>query len=529
MARRNIQALVIDDDRAQQRLIQRRLDSADAAVTATVVNNLDAFVAELQRGRWDAVVLDYHLCNVTAVDVLRRHAASLADAAVLVISASADQAIVIEALREGAIDFVPKEQATEPGVLATAIRNAVSRIRGQRLERRSMERRCRQLHREAETDALTGLSNRAHYDRCVREGRWRGDRRHQVCAMIDIDHFKQVNDTHGHAAGDQALQDVARLLRRSVPDGSTVVRLGGEEFAVVIAERDESAAFAWAEAFRERVSRYVIQHENNAFSVTVSLGLTRPNLVEEQQPPLALADELLYTAKDMGRNTVATPQIARLNRAVAKVRSDPTLKTVLQRRRRLLELLQSPRRPIQFEHIGRHGDQVAVVAAGLACRLGLPGTAVSAIRTAAALHDIGKAIIPETVLAHPGRLSSAQWVLMNRQAWFGAWVAQQLGAKPLVSWLVANHRTRFDEERDLNSPPQGRSRITRDVALLAAGILGVADSVATMRAERSHSPAKPEPQIRGELGRLSGQQFHPEAVQTFMRLSNTRHSIRLAA
>lgn len=157
---------------------------------------------------------------------------------------------------------------------------------------------------EAETDALTGLANRrrvmAELDRLVIHARMA--QMPMVVVLFDIDHFKRVNDTHGHPAGDAVLQQVARIAKAQARDSDLVGRVGGEEFVWAIPAASESMARAMTERLRRTIaSESAI---GDVPPVTISLGYTAIQPGDTALSMFARADEALYDAKHSGRNRV---------------------------------------------------------------------------------------------------------------------------------------------------------------------------------------------------------------------------------
>jgi two-component system cell cycle response regulator len=122
--------------------------------------------------------------------------------------------------------------------------------------------------------------------------------------MVDIDHFKQVNDRHGHAAGDQALVEIARRLRGALRSGDLVARLGGEEFAVLLPNANVADARALCERLRDAVAAVPVMLAQAAHGVTISIGVTTYVPPESMDNALSRADVRLYGAKTAGRNRV---------------------------------------------------------------------------------------------------------------------------------------------------------------------------------------------------------------------------------
>jgi len=163
------------------------------------------------------------------------------------------------------------------------------------------------LQRRATTDALTGLANRRHLmaaiDTEVRRARRTG--RALSLAILDIDHFKRINDTHGHPGGDAVLREIAALLRETTRDTDLLGRIGGEEFAVLMPETDTAQAERACERLRAAVARRTIDLASGvATRVTISTGVALLSAEEAGDQLLARADGALYEAKSGGRNQV---------------------------------------------------------------------------------------------------------------------------------------------------------------------------------------------------------------------------------
>lgn len=172
---------------------------------------------------------------------------------------------------------------------------------------RELTRAYKLLQVQAETDALTGLSNRRHFlERLDGElERYRRYQRPLSVAMIDIDHFKKVNDTHGHAAGDKVLRALAELLVRELRAIDWAGRLGGEEFAIVFSETDLDKAKLVCERLLMTVGAMEVDIDVAKISITVSIGLTEVGpATQDSTDILKRADELMYAAKTGGRNRV---------------------------------------------------------------------------------------------------------------------------------------------------------------------------------------------------------------------------------
>lgn len=168
-----------------------------------------------------------------------------------------------------------------------------------------MQRMNADLERLATTDALTGLLNRRAADRTL-DAEWHRARRSghaSALVLLDIDHFKQVNDSYGHPCGDAALRALAACIRGVMREVDVAARYGGEEFLVVLPETGREGAFVFAERLRERVAASEICHDGQAFRCQVSLGIAVSDAHEASYEHwVRRADQALYRAKQGGRN-----------------------------------------------------------------------------------------------------------------------------------------------------------------------------------------------------------------------------------
>lgn len=165
-----------------------------------------------------------------------------------------------------------------------------------------------QLHKMALTDPLTGIANRRCFVDSVESelSRCRREQQGVSFLLLDLDHFKKINDTYGHQGGDQALKSVSETIRQTLRQYDIFGRIGGEEFAVFLGNTDLTTAVDIAERLRQAIEKQVIVFDQVSFQVTTSVGLTSlPSSVEFEQLYLH-ADEALYRAKQAGRNRVVT-------------------------------------------------------------------------------------------------------------------------------------------------------------------------------------------------------------------------------
>lgn len=175
------------------------------------------------------------------------------------------------------------------------------------LEIREIEVRAilAQAHELANTDVLTFLPNRRKILSSLQEEVIRSNRYHTPLAIsiLDIDHFKKVNDTYGHVAGDQVLRSVAARLRAHIRHPDTIGRYGGEEFLIVLPNSELQAAAEQASRLCQQIRDLQIDLNDQVVSVTISVGVAQLQIESETwEQLLHRADEALYRAKELGRN-----------------------------------------------------------------------------------------------------------------------------------------------------------------------------------------------------------------------------------
>jgi len=163
----------------------------------------------------------------------------------------------------------------------------------------------RQAITQAHRDPLTQISNRAAFDESMSK-QLASYERHQTdfsLLIIDIDHFKKVNDSYGHITGDGVLKLVAKVIKTTIRGSDEVFRYGGEEFVVILGNTSQAGANFIAERVRKQIQQEVVDEGKN-IRVTASIGVAASDKVEDPTEILEFADKALYKAKDMGRNKV---------------------------------------------------------------------------------------------------------------------------------------------------------------------------------------------------------------------------------
>ena len=477
-------------------------------VKVRTVGNGEDCLRELQEQVFDCIVLDFNLPDCAASGLLCTLRKCHHSCPVIVVSSSRDQEVVIESMRSGSLDFVPKTVALQGDTLWRRVEQAITRHREAQKRRGHAKRRAAQLAKLAEVDPLTGLSNRRYLDRLFRTNRRKAyDRRAQISViMLDVDHFKRVNDSHGHAFGDMVLQKVAHALQGSACEGDVVCRWGGEELVVLRPSTSLAEAVFWAENLRRGIEYLEIFSGDRRVIVTASIGVVNCPSRGLSAETISQADQAMYLAKSRGRNRVCTWESVSF-RKLLEVTGAADREPPERRLSGFLGRCWDQLGPTQRDHLGPHSDRVSKAAASIGRALGLDRPTQQRLRTAALLHDLGKWIVPEDVLGKPSELSREERELVRRHAQDGAEMSIQLGADQMTAGWIRCHHNRFDGE----GPPAGM----RGQAIpLEARILAIADAIDAMTSERPYRSAYSLASAMGKLQRERGGQFDPVLVDT---------------
>jgi diguanylate cyclase (GGDEF)-like protein len=311
-AQPKLRILLVEDDHTLQVLYKRVLEKAGYQVTTA--NNGLAALEIVKADPPQLVISDWMMPEMNGIEFSKalRKNPEWNKIYIFLVTAQESTDKLVEAFEAGVDDYLSKPINIK--VLEARLRAAKRIIQMQEtLEQDRLQLRQfadelalsnQRLQELALTDALTGLPNRRHgIERLEQEWAIGTRSGHPVCCMmIDIDHFKSINDTYGHQFGDEALKIVATGLRHAARKQDVVCRLGGEEFLVICSNTDEQACFQYAERLRQYVASQALQAQDKTLHITVSIGLSSNSRQGNADSMLNLADEHLYAAKAAGRN-----------------------------------------------------------------------------------------------------------------------------------------------------------------------------------------------------------------------------------
>lgn len=364
------------------------------------------------------------------------------------------------------------------------------------------------IQKQALTDPLTGLPNhRAIMKHLEKEvGRTQRFAHSFSLLFFDLDHFKTLNDSYGHAGGDVALHSLGQLLAEELRNLDTVGRWGGEEFIAILPETTMQEAQDIAERLRQRVNQHTFAI-GGGLHLTCSIGIANyPKHATTLTTLINAADQAMYAAKRLGRNQVRVIDEAVVKMVLASEEGEGDREGVALYG--FIEALTSllDQRDIS---LGKHSYDVADLVYQLSLKLGVSGSEAQMIKMAGKLHDIGKIGISDTILHKPASLTEEEWQKMKDHTITGAAIVAHIPAlRPLASVIRAHH-----ERWDGHGYPD---RLQDTAIPLAARIISVVDAYMAMIVDRSYQKARPTQEAVAELRRCSGTQFDPAVVEALI-------------
>lgn len=479
-----IRILLAEDSRQRQHLLLRALVGKRSHVNVTVVDREAEFLRALKMRRFDCAILDRHGLGDHFEDLFGKAISLCHDCPVLVVGAADEESSSLADIDHDRIELIARDHAIRDDVLWARVERAV---------KQAQRRSC------GHTDTSTGLTSRASFGGDMDQGRWRSSQS-AACAMLSVDRFDQPGD---QAVTDDLLRRIGAELRNHKAD--TTVRWSDRQFMVIRPLVSMLDAWLWAESLRQRVVSPRPQTDAAPSGVTISIGLAvgaQPSRIDQL---IDRADDALRLAHELGGDMICTADMVNIVRQINAV--NRTIGDNIEHRRDdLLHRLAHHTGPTQQQHISVHCEQVAGVAVLIAGVLGLDEITVNRIRIAALMHDIGKCLIPEELLAKPRSLMIDEWKLMAKHDNYGAWITEQLGLDALTTRYLKNHHQRHDE-----SMPD-HSHAPNDPVPLGAKVLCVADALVTMLTDRPYRAARTPADALAELRRCCGQQFDPRVV-----------------
>ena len=369
--------------------------------------------------------------------------------------------------------------------------------------------------RQSSTDPLTGIANHRAFHDQLEEAVANAERTQQPLGLIaiDLDRLKEINDVHGHMAGDRVLEAVAAKIAETCGPNDLCARVGGDEFAVVCPGAEPDAVATLADRIRTAVSALaaagVVGGDGTRVEaeIGVSAGYAHmPATARSREELIHHADKQLYRAKtvrETGLGDSPEPGAATERLPIASAQPPEGVEAVVRALAVAVDAKDSGTRS--------HCQTVSEYAVAIAERLGLTGGELESVRRASLLHDVGKIGTPDAVLGKPSRLTSEEYELMKRHSELGYRILIN-GGLPLreAQWVLHHH-----EHLDGSGYPHG---LRGEEIPLQSRIILVADAFEAMTSDRPYRAGRPTQEALAELRRCSGTQFDPDVVSELARV-----------
>ncbi len=292
-----LRILIVDDDAVDRMAVKRQLARTSLEIITHEINSAEECLKLLRMTEVDCILLDYRLPEMNGIDFLVRLRGDGIDKghATVMMTGSGNERLVVQAMRLGVQDYLVKGEYS-PQQLEEAILHAVETAEAEKAAASESKR----LEEMALIDDITGIGNRNFFNMRLEHALTRARRQNDcICLLyMDLDRFKEVNDTLGHQAGDAVLREVAKRLAQTARDADTLARLGGDEFGLIM-ETGVTAAGAERLAARIKLalSDPIKIHGETAF-IGVSIGIaTFPEQADSFEALVRAADVSMYKAK----------------------------------------------------------------------------------------------------------------------------------------------------------------------------------------------------------------------------------------
>ncbi|NET89851.1 MAG: diguanylate cyclase [Kamptonema sp. SIO1D9] len=302
--------LVVDDLNQNLQVIGDILENE--GYETTFATSGEQAITRVQTAEPDLVILDLMMPEINGLEVCRilKQELKLHEIIVVFLTASNEKKYLIKAFEMGAVDYITKPfHAAE---LLARVKNHLELKQTRDELNKVLEQQkhlIEKLEKLATTDPLTGILNRRHFFNIANK---EIDRYHRYncnfsLLMLDIDHFKHINDSYGHSLGDEVLKSMTQTVLKSLRKADSFGRFGGEEFAILLPETDLETATEVAERIRKTIAKLTISTVDKLVKITVSIGVTTCKMKDESlEILLQRADKALYQAKKLGRDRVVT-------------------------------------------------------------------------------------------------------------------------------------------------------------------------------------------------------------------------------
>lgn len=523
MPKQNINILLAEKNQSNIKEIKSTLTSYnDLKYKIDIARTGKEILQKADSNNFDLVLMEHSLSESNGIKLLEEIIKKNMDTPVIIIVDESNEKLGVDAMDKGAYDYLTRNEI-KTVALSRAIRRAIQR---KKLED-DIKESLRRLEKMAIRDGLTGLYNHNHFKEILKHEFKTAKRNIQPlsCIMIDLDHFKSVNDTYGHQVGDFVLVKSAEILKKLVRDTDFVARYGGEEFFIILPNTNLDGAFILAERIRYAFENNVFRKKDISKTVTVSVGIssTSDNNVAGDNDLITNADKALYRAKWRGRNNVCTYNETEIEKAVYIKEEEEKIKnfslkfenihetikeTCIESTHKILSELNSG-----CKYINEHSIRVSNYVEKLTSGLSMSDDEANVIKHAALLHDIGMVGINSKILQKKSKLTEEEYKLIKRHANIGVKIIERTKLFHKEMPIVLHHHERFDGK----GYPH---KLKGENIPFGSRVLAIAEAYDVMRSNTVYRKSYSHKEAVSELKECAGKQFDPQIVDIFVRIIN---------
>lgn len=365
-------------------------------------------------------------------------------------------------------------------------------------------------------DGLTQLYNHRYFYDALIEKVKIGERDNKPVSMIfiDIDYFKQYNDTFGHQKGDYVLKKIGALIKENSREDDIAARYGGEEFAIILPDTDEENALNIAENLRQKIENSSFEGEESQPNgkITASMGVSVfPDKAKNEVELIKSADDALYRAKFFNKNRVEA-YASILDKIKNNIHEEKDVELVTSIKT-LISVINAKDR-----YTYGHVERVVIYSKILADKLHLSEKDKEILTYGAYMHDIGKINISKEVLMKKMKLTNEEWEELKQHPANGVEIIKSVKSLEEVIPLIISHHERYDG----NGYP---NKLKGEEIPYLARILTVVDSFDAMTSNRPYNNRKTYEEGVDEIIKCSGTQFDPEIAKAFAEIVTSNDGI----
>ncbi|MFQ5964694.1 MAG: diguanylate cyclase [Candidatus Scalinduaceae bacterium] len=514
-----MKVLIAEDENISRRRLEKFLESMDYEVISCK-DGLEAWRVIQSENSPNLLILDWMMPGMDGVEICRkvRKLAREPYTFILLLTSKSEQEDIIQGMEAGADDYITKPfNQMELKARLKA---------GRRIIELNEKLLCAHnvMQKQAIYDELTSLYNRHHMAEIL-EKEFSSAQRYQTdlsCLLLDIDYFKEINDTFGHAFGDFVLFDFSARLKKNARKTDIPFRYGGEEFMILLPNTGLDGARSLAEKIRSTCETKTYDDGTSSTTATVSIGVASVKLHQPSKSKelVAFADKALYCAKAEGRNRVKVYMDGTSWQSVdGEISEDKdirylkeNLSSILEKTKKAsMESLGLLVRDISTSEYQKHNQQVKQYIKLIGERLNLPPSIVDTFKRAASLHDNFKTLLKKTLKSKSKALNTSERVEIEDHPYMMAELTELFDFFGNERSVLLYHHENFDG----SGYPEG---LKANEIPLGARLFAIADAIVNMLSEQSFKKNLPAENIIEKLADNAGKRFDPMLVSLFLEI-----------